>query len=74
MMQFQLDLRGIACSRGSACQSGSHQVSHVLFEIQSSEMLKKPSIRFSFSIFNTKEDIDLTANVIKELLSLNAKL
>ena len=69
MMQFQLDLRGIACSRGSACQSGSHQVSHVLFEIQTSEMLKKPSIRFSFSIFNTKEDIDLTVNVIKELLS-----
>lgn len=68
MMQFQLDLKGIACSRGSACQSGSHRVSHVLSEIQTSEMLKKPSIRFSFSIFNSKEDIDLTVNAIKELL------
>ena len=69
MMQFQLDLRGIACSKGSACQSGSNQVSHVLAEIQTAEMLKKPSIRFSFSIFNTKEDIDFTVNAIKELLS-----
>lgn len=69
MMQFQLDLRGVASSKGSACQSGSNRVSHVLAEIQSAEMLKKPSIRFSFSIFNTKEDIDLTVNVIKELLS-----
>lgn len=69
MMQFQLDLRGVACSKGSACQSGSNRVSHVLAEIQSAEMLKKPSIRFSFSIFNTKEDIDYTVNAIKELLS-----
>ena len=69
MMQFQLDLRGVACSKGSACQSGSNRVSHVLAEIQTSEMLKKPAIRFSFSIFNTKEDIDLAVNVIKELLS-----
>ncbi|TPV32488.1 cysteine desulfurase [Paucihalobacter ruber] len=69
MMQFQLDLRGIACSKGSACQSGSNRVSHVLAEIQSAEMLKKPSIRFSFSIFNTKEDIVYTVNAIKELLS-----
>jgi cysteine desulfurase len=69
MMQFQLDLRGVASSKGSACQSGSHRVSHVLSEIQTSEMLKKPSIRFSFSIFNTKEDIDYTVNAIKELLS-----
>lgn len=68
MMQFQLDLRGIACSKGSACQSGSNQISHVLAVIQTAEMLKKPSIRFSFSIFNTKEDIDFTVNAIKELL------
>lgn len=68
MMQFQLDLRGIACSKGSACQSGSNQISHVLAVIQTAEMLKKPSIRFSFSIFNIKEDIDFTVNAIKELL------
>lgn len=68
MMQFQLDLKGIACSKGSACQSGSAQVSHVLAEIQTSEMLKKPSIRFSFSIFNTKADIDYVVKVLTDMI------
>lgn len=68
MMQFQLDLKGIACSKGSACQSGSAQVSHVLAEIQSPEMLKKPSIRFSFSIFNTKSEIDYVVEVISKMV------
>lgn len=68
MMQFQLDLKGIACSKGSACQSGSAQVSHVLAEIQTPEMLKKPSIRFSFSIFNTKADIDYVVKVLTDMI------
>ena len=58
MLQFQLDLKGIACSKGSACQSGSSQQSHVLSDILSDEKLKQPSVRFSFSIFNTKEELD----------------
>src|SRR5690606_17208228 len=58
MLHFQLDLKGIACSKGSACQSGSSQNSHVLTAILSPEMLQRPSVRFSFSIFNTKEEID----------------
>ena len=69
MLQFQLDLKGIACSRGSACQSGSSQQSHVLTEILDEEKLKHPSVRFSFSIFTTKEDIDYTLNVLKEIIS-----
>ncbi|MGF1555820.1 cysteine desulfurase family protein [Paucihalobacter sp.] len=68
MMQFQLDLKGIACSKGSACQSGSAQVSHVLAEIQTPEMLKKPSIRFSFSIFNSKADIDYVVKVLTDII------
>lgn len=58
MLLFNLDMKGIAISRGSACQSGSIQTSHVLMEILSSEELKKPSLRVSFSHFNTIEDID----------------
>lgn len=59
MILFNLDMKGIAVSRGSACQSGSISVSHVLKELISIEDLKKPSLRISFSHFNTKEDIDL---------------
>lgn len=66
---FQLDLKGIACSKGSACQSGSDKGSHVLEQILSAEDLKKPSIRFSFSIYNTKEEVDHTIEVLKGLVS-----
>lgn len=67
MVQFHLDLKGIACSRGSACQSGSTKNSHVLEAILSKEALKKASLRVSFSKFNTKEDVDYLVNVLKEL-------
>lgn len=68
MLLFQLDLKGIACSKGSACQSGSSQNSHVLTEILSDADLQKPSIRFSFSIYNTKEEVDYVINVLKEFI------
>lgn len=68
MLLFNLDIKGIACSKGSACQSGSDAGSHVLSEILSKEDLKKPSLRFSFSTYNTKEDIDYTIAVLKELI------
>ena len=65
---FQLDLKGIACSKGSACQSGSDSGSHVLREFLSEEALKKPSIRFSFSKYNTKSEIDEVIDVLKNLV------
>ena len=68
MLLFQLDLKGIACSKGSACQSGSEGGSHVLNEILSEEDLKKPSLRFSFSSFNNKEEIDFVVSVLKEYI------
>ncbi|MBV7270347.1 cysteine desulfurase family protein [Winogradskyella luteola] len=69
MLQFQLDLKGIACSKGSACQSGSSKQSHVLTAILDNENLKKPSVRFSFSIFNTKDELDYVINVLKEFVN-----
>jgi len=69
MFLFQLDLKGIACSKGSACQSGSSQNSHVLTEILSPDDLLKPSIRFSFSIYNTKEEVDYVVNSLIELIT-----
>lgn len=68
LLLFQLDLKGIACSKGSACQSGSEGGSHVLNEILSQEDLSKPSIRFSFSSFNKKEEVDHVVEVLKEFI------
>ena len=68
MLLFQLDLKGIACSKGSACQSGSSQVSHVLSEILKGEDLQKPSIRFSFSKYNTKAEADYVISVLKAFI------
>lgn len=65
MILFHLDMRGIAVSRGSACQSGSIKPSHVLKEILSDEDIKKPSLRISLSHFNTNEDIDLLIEALK---------
>ncbi|MEH6406418.1 MAG: cysteine desulfurase family protein [Leeuwenhoekiella sp.] len=69
MLLFQLDLKGISCSKGSACQSGSDQGSHVLEAFLSEEDKKKPSVRFSFSHYNTKEEVDYTVSVLKEFIS-----
>jgi cysteine desulfurase len=67
MILFHLDMKGIAVSRGSACQSGSIKPSHVLAEMLSNEDLKKPSLRISFSHFNTKEDIDVLVEALKTI-------
>lgn len=67
MILFHLDMKGIAVSRGSACQSGSIKPSHVLAEMLSNENLKKPSLRISFSHFNTKEDINLLIEGLKSI-------
>ncbi|QLE00096.1 cysteine desulfurase [Galbibacter sp. BG1] len=66
LLLFQLDIKGIACSRGSACQSGSAAGSHVLNEILSEEDSQKPSVRFSFSHYNTKEELDYVVDCLKE--------
>jgi len=68
MLLFQLDLKGIACSKGSACQSGSLGGSHVLAEILSEEDMQKPSLRFSFSTFNTKEEVDYVIETLKGII------
>ncbi|MGL2966235.1 cysteine desulfurase family protein [Flavobacterium sp. XGLA_31] len=67
MILFNLDMKGIAVSRGSACQSGSIKPSHVLAEMLSEADLKKPSLRISFSHENTKEEIDYLIEVLKEI-------
>ncbi|MFC4815796.1 MULTISPECIES: cysteine desulfurase family protein [unclassified Flavobacterium] len=67
MLLFQLDMNGIAVSRGSACQSGSVKPSHVLEAFLPEELLRKPNIRISLSHYNTIEDIDYLIDVLKKL-------
>jgi cysteine desulfurase len=68
MLLFNLDLKGIAASGGSACQSGSNKGSHVLNTILSDCEAQKTSIRFSFSKHNTKEEVNYVIEVLKELI------
>ena len=67
MLLFSLDMKGIAVSRGSACQSGSIKPSHVLKEMLSETDLKLPNLRISFSHYNTKEDIDWLIESLKTI-------
>lgn len=68
MLLFNLDLKGISVSGGSACQSGSNKGSHVLNAILSEKEAMKTSVRFSFSKFNTKEDVDYVIDVLKGII------
>ncbi|MCK0131114.1 cysteine desulfurase [Flavobacteriaceae bacterium F08102] len=68
MMLFQLDLKGIAASGGSACQSGSDKGSHVLREILNEEEEKMTSVRFSFGHDTSQEEIAYTLEVIQSLI------
>ena len=67
MILFNLDMKGIAVSRGSACQSGSTKPSHVLAEMLPEPLQKLPSIRISFSKENTFEEVDYLVEVLKSL-------
>ena len=69
LINFKLELAGIACSSGSACQSGSSEPSHVLSEILTTEEMKKISLRFSFSKFNSKNEIIYAVDSLKNILS-----
>jgi len=71
ILNFKLDLAGISCSSGSACQSGSSQPSHVLSEMLSDDDMKKISLRFSFSKFNKIQEVDYVVEFLKNFVEEN---
>ncbi|MCH3882629.1 MULTISPECIES: cysteine desulfurase family protein [Tenacibaculum] len=71
MFLFNLDLAGIAVSGGSACQSGSNKGSHVLQAFLADEDAKKTSVRFSFSKFTTKADLEYCIQKLKLILKID---
>lgn len=68
MLLFLLDIDGIACSGGSACSSGSNQGSHVLRAINADTSV--PNIRFSFSRYSTKEEVDYVVEKLVKHLAI----
>jgi cysteine desulfurase len=70
MLLFNLDIAGISASGGSACSSGTDIGSHVLTAIGASST--RPSVRFSFSKYNTKEEVDFVVAKVRELFPVNA--
>ncbi len=68
MLLFTLDLKGIAVSGGSACQSGSNTGSHVLNEIAPDKDTVNTSVRFSFSKYNTKKEVDYIIQTLLEII------
>ncbi|MBB5621495.1 cysteine desulfurase [Pedobacter cryoconitis] len=69
MLLFNLDINGISASGGSACSSGSNIGSHVLTAIGTDP--NRPSVRFSFSKLNTKEEIDYVIEKVKHIVEQN---
>lgn len=67
MLLYLLDMHGIACSAGSACSSGTNIGSHVLRAIGSD--MERPSLRFSFSKFNTQQEVDYVIKVLKDIFN-----
>jgi cysteine desulfurase len=59
-----MDLRGVACSTGAACSSGSVEPSHVLSAIGLSPEEARSSVRLSLGRYSTKEDIEATLEIL----------
>ncbi|WP_224999281.1 cysteine desulfurase family protein [Cesiribacter sp. SM1] len=70
MLLFNLDINGISASGGSACSSGSSLGSHVLSAIKCDP--NRGAVRFSFSKYNTAEEVDYAAGKLTELYRVEA--
>jgi cysteine desulfurase len=70
MLLFNLDINGISASGGSACTSGSVKGSHVLAGIGMDANRAANSVRFSFGMQNTKEELDFALEKIAGFVQL----
>jgi cysteine desulfurase len=70
MLLFNLDIAGVSVSGGSACSSGTDIGSHVLTAIGANP--SRPSVRFSFSKYNSREEVDYAVAKVSELCAVNA--
>ncbi|MEJ7674001.1 MAG: aminotransferase class V-fold PLP-dependent enzyme [Chitinophagaceae bacterium] len=63
---FNLDIHNICASGGSACTSGANTGSHVINAINNNPDFA--TVRFSFSKYNTEEEVDYVVNTLKEMI------
>lgn len=68
MLLFNLDLAGISASGGSACSSGANTGSHVLNALYPES--KRGAIRFSFSKYNTIDEVNFAVNKLAEFFAV----
>jgi len=66
MLLFNLDIHNICASGGSACTSGAQTGSHVISAV--SKNTEQATIRFSFSKYNTKQEVDTVVKKLKEMI------
>jgi len=66
---MHLDLAGICCSTGSACNTGAVSASHVLTAMQIPDELAFSVVRFSFSVHNTAKDVERVVDVMPKLVA-----
>ena len=69
-----LDLAGVACSSGSACQSGSVDPSHVLTAIGVPRELAVAAVRMSLGPLTTPEGVDRVAALFPALITKARRL
>ena len=69
MLLLNLDIAGVSASGGSACSSGAEKGSHVLQAVGADPDRK--SVRFSFSHYNTMEEVDWTLEKLKGILPVH---
>ncbi|TDF97687.1 cysteine desulfurase family protein [Paenibacillus piri] len=67
-MLMNLDLEGIAAASGSACTSGSLEVSHVLKAMQLPDEIMRSAVRFSFGSGTTTEEVNIAAQKIATIM------
>lgn len=71
---YQLSDAGVCASSGSACTSGSLEPSHVLTALDVPFTAVHGSVRFSFSRYNTEEDVDRIIEVFPEIIAKLRKM
>jgi len=64
-----LDQNGICCSSGSACTTGSVHASHVLKAMGFSDERARSSLRFSFSRFNSSDEVEKSLTILPALIA-----